>query len=214
MIPPPRMTSRRGTSVCARSPVESTQRGASIPGIGGRTGYEPVATMALLKVTSSPPSTAIVFGAGELPLALDPLDAVRLEEGRDPAGHLVDDGVLPRRRRCRSRASALPPARRASRTSPPRRGTRARSAPTPSSGCTRRAGTCRRARAPARCRRPCRRAVRRGSPPCTRRGRLRGRRRRRSFGIGPFVRRCVGSMAASIVSESASSPTWEKPWRS
>ena len=70
MIPPPRITSLRGTSVCARSPVESTHRGASIPGIGGRTGNEPVATMALVNVTSSPPSTAIVFGAVNCPLPL------------------------------------------------------------------------------------------------------------------------------------------------
>ena len=70
MIPPPRMTSRRGTSVCARSPVESTQRGASIPGIGGRTGYEPVATIAFSKVTSSAPSTAIVFGPVNRPRPL------------------------------------------------------------------------------------------------------------------------------------------------
>ena len=70
MIPPPRITSRPGTSVCARSPVESTQRGASIPGIGGRTGNEPVATIALLKVTSSAPSTAIAFGPVNAPLPL------------------------------------------------------------------------------------------------------------------------------------------------
>jgi hypothetical protein len=67
MIPPPRMTSRRGTSVWARSPVESTQRGESRPGIGGRIGYEPVATIALLNVTFSPPSTAIVFASTKRP---------------------------------------------------------------------------------------------------------------------------------------------------
>ena len=38
MIPPPSTTSRRGTSVWARRPVESTQRGESRPGIGGRIG--------------------------------------------------------------------------------------------------------------------------------------------------------------------------------
>ena len=38
MMPPPRTTSRRGTSVWESSPVESTQRGESRPGIGGRTG--------------------------------------------------------------------------------------------------------------------------------------------------------------------------------
>ena len=62
-----------------------------MPGIGGRTGYEPVATIALVNVTSSAPSTAIVFGPVNVPVALDPLDAVRLEERRDAAGHLIDD---------------------------------------------------------------------------------------------------------------------------
>ena len=72
MIPPPRITSRRGTSVCARSPVESTHRGESMPGIGGRTGYDPVATIALVNVTSSAPSTAIVVGLVKRPVALAP----------------------------------------------------------------------------------------------------------------------------------------------
>ena len=70
MIPPPRTTSRRGTSVAASSPVESTQRGESSPSIGGRNGNEPVATTADLNVTSSPPSTASVFASLKLP---DPL---------------------------------------------------------------------------------------------------------------------------------------------
>jgi hypothetical protein len=51
MIPPPRIARRLGISVCASSPVESTQRGESSPGIGGRSGYEPVATIALLNYT-------------------------------------------------------------------------------------------------------------------------------------------------------------------
>ena len=68
MIPPPRITSRRGTSVCASRPVESTQSGESRPGIGGRIGNEPVATIALSKVTSSAPSTAIVFASLNAPL--------------------------------------------------------------------------------------------------------------------------------------------------
>ena len=63
MMPPPRTTSRRGTSVWARRPVESTQRSHSSPGIGGRSGNEPVATIAERKVTSSPPSTARVFAS-------------------------------------------------------------------------------------------------------------------------------------------------------
>ena len=68
MIPPPRTTSRRGTSVCASRPVESTQRGESRPSIGGRSGNEPVATIAWRKVTSSPPSTAIVFASRKRPV--------------------------------------------------------------------------------------------------------------------------------------------------
>ena len=43
------------------------QRGESIPGIGGRTGYEPVATTALLNDTSSAPMTAIEFGPVNCP---------------------------------------------------------------------------------------------------------------------------------------------------
>ena len=67
MIPPPSTTSRLGTVSWASSPVESTQSGESSPSIGGRIGYEPVATIALLKVTSSPPSTAIVFASANRP---------------------------------------------------------------------------------------------------------------------------------------------------
>ena len=70
MIPPPSTTSRRGTSVCARRPVESTQRDESRPSIGGRSGNDPVATIAHLKVTSSPPSTAIVFASLKRPTPL------------------------------------------------------------------------------------------------------------------------------------------------
>src|SRR5207237_3495110 len=70
MIPLPSTTSRRGTSVCASSPVESTQRSSSRPSIGGRSGYEPVATIADLNVTSSPPSTAIVFASLKRPTPL------------------------------------------------------------------------------------------------------------------------------------------------
>jgi hypothetical protein len=70
MIPPPRIASRRGTSVCASSPVESTQRGESSPGMGGLTGKEPVATIALLNVTSSAPSIAIVVGLVKRPAPL------------------------------------------------------------------------------------------------------------------------------------------------
>ena len=80
MMPPPSTTSRRGIGLCASSPVESTQRGESRPGIGGRSGNEPVATIAERNVTSSPPSTAIVFASLKRPVPLHPLDAVRLEQ--------------------------------------------------------------------------------------------------------------------------------------
>ncbi len=70
MMPPPRTTRRFGTDSCASSPVESTQRGESRPGIGGRSGNEPVATTAERKVTSSPPSTAIVFASLKRPVPL------------------------------------------------------------------------------------------------------------------------------------------------
>ena len=46
MIPPPRMASRAGTFVWASRPVESTHSSESRPGIGGRIGNEPVATIA------------------------------------------------------------------------------------------------------------------------------------------------------------------------
>ena len=58
---------RRGTSVCSSSRVESTHRSESSPGIGGRRGNDPVATIAERNVTSSPPSTAIVFGPVNVP---------------------------------------------------------------------------------------------------------------------------------------------------
>ena len=41
------------------------------------------------------PRPAIVFAAGEAAGALDPIDAVRLQQSGDAAGHLLDDGVLP-----------------------------------------------------------------------------------------------------------------------
>jgi hypothetical protein len=70
MMPPPRMTIRRGTSVWASIPVESTQRSESSPSMGGQSGEEPVATTALLKLMSSPPSTASVFASLKRPVPL------------------------------------------------------------------------------------------------------------------------------------------------
>ena len=69
-MPPPSTTRRFGTCSCASRPVESTQRGESSPGIGGRSGNEPVATIACLNVTLSPPSTAIVFASVKRPTPL------------------------------------------------------------------------------------------------------------------------------------------------
>ncbi len=62
ITPPPRIASRLGTSAISSRPVESTQAGPSMPVTGGRSDCEPVAITAERKVTSSPPSTAIVFG--------------------------------------------------------------------------------------------------------------------------------------------------------
>ena len=95
MMPPPRTTRRRGTSVCgeqagrvdAARRVEARDRRPH--------GYEPVATMALLNVTSSRALDGDRGRAREPAGALDPLDAVRLEEAGDAAGHLLDDAVLP-----------------------------------------------------------------------------------------------------------------------
>ena len=149
MIPPPRITRRSGTSVWASSPVESTQSSESSPGIGGRIGNEPVATIAESNLTSSPPSTAIVFASCEGALAAHPLDAVRLEERGDPAGHLRDDAVLPP---VGGREVELglvdDDAELLERVARHGAGS-ARSAPTPWWGCSRPAGRCRRARAPA-----------------------------------------------------------------
>jgi hypothetical protein len=70
MMPPPRTTSRLGTCVCASSPVESTTRDESSPSIGGRRGYEPVATIACWNATSSAPSTANVCESLKRPVPL------------------------------------------------------------------------------------------------------------------------------------------------
>ena len=94
MMPPPRMTSRRGTSVWASRPVESTHRSDSRPGIGGRSGNEPVAITADLKRRPRRPHRDRVR-VGEAAAALHPLDAVRLEQACDALSHLPDDAGLP-----------------------------------------------------------------------------------------------------------------------
>ena len=100
MMPPPRMARRFGISVCASSPVESTQRSESRPGIGGLIGNEPVAMIAERKVDLSAARDRKRVRVLEGARALHPLDAVCLQELCDAAGHLRDDGGLPLVRRC------------------------------------------------------------------------------------------------------------------
>jgi len=89
MIPPPRTTRRFAPSSVLRRPVESTHRGESRPSIRGRSGKEPVATTAVLKLTSSPPSTAIVVGARERPTPLMTHSTpFALKRPATPDGHL------------------------------------------------------------------------------------------------------------------------------
>ena len=99
MMPPPSTTSRRGTDSCASSPVESTQRGESRPGIGGRSGNEPVATTAERNVTSSPPSTAIVFASLKRPMPFTHSTPFALNRLATPRVICLDDAGLPRVRR-------------------------------------------------------------------------------------------------------------------
>ena len=75
--------------LCASSPVESTHRSESRPWIGGGAGRSRSRRWRCRKVTSSPPSTAIVFALLNRPRAPDPLHPVRLEQARDPACHLL-----------------------------------------------------------------------------------------------------------------------------
>ena len=202
-MPPPRMTSRLGTSVCASRPVESTQRGESIPSIGGRSGNEPVATIAELEGDVLPALDRDRVRVLEAAGALHPLDAVRLEEARrrrsvicltTPSFHsfavaevelrLADvdaelgEGLLG----LLERERGLHPRLRRD--------------------AARRAGRCRRAPAPSRCRRSSRRAVRRGSRPCSRPGLRRGRRRRHSMSS---ILLGASFSSASIVQRAAAS---------
>ena len=62
MIPPPRIDEPARNLGLGEQPGRVDAKSLSRPGIGGRSGNEPVATIALLNVTSSPPSTRIVFG--------------------------------------------------------------------------------------------------------------------------------------------------------
>ena len=69
------------------------QRGWSMPGIGGAAGREPVAITALLKRTSSPPSTVQRVRAREAAAALDDLDAVALQQAAEALDDAVDDAA-------------------------------------------------------------------------------------------------------------------------
>src|SRR3954466_13251479 len=112
MMPPPRMTRRFGTSVCASRPVESTQRSLSSPSIGGgaggvdeRVAFEPFDRRAQreragrddrrLERDVLPALDRDRVRVLELAGALHPLDAVRLQQARDAPRHLLDDTGLP-----------------------------------------------------------------------------------------------------------------------
>ena len=85
MMPPPRTTRRLGTSVWASRPVESTQRGELMPRIGGRTGYEPVATIALVKVRPvSLPSKTIERASSKRPMPANAVTPLALKSDATP----------------------------------------------------------------------------------------------------------------------------------
>ena len=76
----------------ARAGRSSRRRASeSRPGIGGRIGNEPVATIAEVNVDVLAALDRDRVRVPERPLALHPLDAVRLEERGDAARHLRDD---------------------------------------------------------------------------------------------------------------------------
>ncbi len=106
MIPPPRMTRRFGTSVWDEEPrgvdaarrVDPLDRRAQRERAGRDDGR--------LERDVLPALDRDRVRVLERPDALDPLDAVRLEESRDAAGELLDDRVLPHVRLREDRASA------------------------------------------------------------------------------------------------------------
>ena len=99
MIPPPSTTSRRGhlrlpeeaLGVHAARRVETLDRRAQRE----RPGRDDRALEGDVLPTLDRDRVRVL----EAPDALDPLDAVRLEEARDAAGHLLDDALLPLVRR-------------------------------------------------------------------------------------------------------------------
>ena len=214
MIPPPRMTSRRGTSVCARSPVESTQRGASMPGIGGGHGVRTGGDDRLLEGDLLRSLDRDRVRAGESATAVDPLHAVRLEERGDAARHLVDDGALPPGDRAPvERRLAHHDAELRERLLRVVEGVRALHPGLGGDAAHAQAGAAEGVR-----------LVDAGDLRAELRGANGGRVPGRaasedgdvdvhSVSVPSFVGD-VGSSGASMVRESASSPTWEKPWRS
>ena len=175
MIPPPRTTSRlrhlglreQAGRVDAAGRVEPLDRRAQRERAGGDHGVLEGDVLAALDRDR----VRVLEAAG----ALDPLDAVGLEEECHAVCHLLDDAVLPLvgRGQVEGRRADLDAELGEGLVGLLQR--EARSAPRPWSGCTRCAGRCRRARAPCRCRRSWRRAARCESLLCNRRGRRRGR---------------------------------------
>ena len=95
MMPPPSTTSRFGTSVCASSPSESTHA-VGIEALDRRTQRERARRDdRLLEGDVLPALDGDRVRVLERAGALDPLDAVRLEERGDAGRHLLDDAVLP-----------------------------------------------------------------------------------------------------------------------
>ena len=187
MIPPPRMTSRRGTCRLREEPGRVDAARRVDPGDRRPHGVRAGRDDRLLEGDVLRSSTAIVFGPVNRPRPLTHC-AVRLEERGHAAGHLVDHGPLPSGDRAQSSVGSP--------TTTPSFANVSFASWKACALCTQAfvgmqptRGRCRRGRPPRRCMRPARRAGRRGWRPCIRPGRLRGRRRRRSFGIGPFVRR-------------------------
>ena len=98
MIPPPITSSRSGMSASSSAPVESISRGSSSGMPGSTVGLEPAAMMQCLKptlVVPSSPSTERTLGEANVPAPAHDLDLALLGQPGQPAGELVDDGVLP-----------------------------------------------------------------------------------------------------------------------
>ena len=136
--PPPSTMRRRGTSSTASRPVESTQRAWSMPSTGGRSGLRAGGDHRVLEVHRLAALHGDLVGPGEAPAAVDHGDPVGLEEPAHPADHPVDDLPLVdldlAEVDLRARHGDPELGERA--RGPP--SARARSAPRPWSGCSRR----------------------------------------------------------------------------